>query len=376
MSTNKRRKRRFNIIRVVNYLFKFLKERERNILVKRYGLKTSKPWTLAKIGKLYNITRERVRQIEKNSIKKLKSLDDKIKEKSRFKEVNEYIYNLISKNGGVLEESILIKLLTDLHQKANKEILERFIIFMLHNLTENIEYLKPTEKRSAAWKIRLIDSDLIDGIIHTIVEIIEKANEPLTEKQLMRAFEQSEFYKLNKEDILRLCDLNKDGKVTFYEIFISYLKTTRKIKKNIFDKWGLIHWNEVQPKKITDKIYLVLKKANKPLHFKEITNLINKYKFDDKIACPATVHNELILNDQYVLVGRGIYALKEWGYKQGTVIDVIYNILEKAGKPLDKEQIVQEVLKNKIVKKSTIYLSLLDKNKFQKVGLNKYTIKK
>jgi DNA-directed RNA polymerase delta subunit len=121
---------------------------------------------------------------------------------------------------------------------------------------------------------------------------------------------------------------------------------------------------------------LILKKATKPLHFSEITNLINKAGFDSKIACPATVHNELILNDQYVLVGRGIYALKEWGYKEGTVVDVIYNVLEEAGKPMKKDDIVEEVLKTRMVKKSTVYLSLLNKAKFQKIGYDEYTIKK
>ena len=49
-----------------------LKPRERDILILRYGLDGKEPMTLVEIGKIYNLTRERVRQIESNALKKIR----------------------------------------------------------------------------------------------------------------------------------------------------------------------------------------------------------------------------------------------------------------------------------------------------------------
>ena len=125
---------------------------------------------------------------------------------------------------------------------------------------------------------------------------------------------------------------------------------------------------------MSDKAYLVLRKTGKPLHFTEITDLINQTQFDKKMAYPATIHNELILDDRYVLVGRGIYGLQEWGYKTGTVIDVIIDILKSSDQPLSKEEIVKKVLEQRIVRKSTIYLALTNKEKIKKLPDGKYTL--
>ena len=371
----KEKTRRVNLVKVVDYLLKQLNERERNILLKRHGLKTSKKHTLEQIGKSYKITRERVRQIEKNTIKKLKSLDDSTRLKARFHEAAEMIRGLIKQSGGIIEETHLIDQIKSNHQKINDDILGRIILFLMHHLMDDVHFLKSTDKRHSSWKVADVNEELIQEVVDSILGIIENHNEPLSDKELLAQFESTEFFKSQEEQIMDLCDLNKDGELTLHEIFLSYLRIIKKVKKNIFDKWGLTSWKNVQPRKINDKAYLVLKKHGKPLHFTEITNLINKAEFDSKVACPATVHNELILNDQYVLVGRGIYALKEWGYKEGTVIDVIYNVLEKADGPMEKDDIVAEVLKTRMVKKSTIYLSLLNKNKFKKVGHNQYTIR-
>jgi hypothetical protein len=368
-------KKKLNLLKSLDVLLKELNEREQDILRKRYGLRGEKKHTLEQIGKLYKITRERVRQIEKNTIKKLKKLDDKLLKKSRIHEFRDYLTSLLKDNGGAVEEFKLINHLKDIHRKADSDTMERTILFTLDHLVESVDRLAKSDKRLATWKLSAIERDILDGIIEVINEIISEHDEPLSEEKLLSLFVKTEFYRKNEALIIETCDIDGDKMITIGEIFISYLKISKKIKKNIFDKWGLTKWESVQPKKINDKAYLVLKKAEKPLHFTEITDLINKANFDTKTACPATVHNELILNDQYVLVGRGIYALKEWGYKKGTVIDVIENVLSEAGKPMTKDDIVEEVLRRRIVRKSTIYLSLLNKHKFKKVGFNMYDLK-
>jgi len=110
------------------------------------------------------------------------------------------------------------------------------------------------------------------------------------------------------------------------------------------------------------------------LHFREIADYINKADFDSKKAHPATIHNELILNDKFVLIGRGIYALTEWGYQPGTVAEVIVELLKESEKPLSKGEIVRKVLDSRMVKKSTINLALTNKNKFKKLENGSYLL--
>ena len=156
---------------------------------------------------------------------------------------------------------------------------------------------------------------------------------------------------------------------------IGYLEAAAPIQKNKFGKWGLTHWKEVSPKGTREKVYLVLKENKKPLHFTEIAKLIDKYKLGKRKAHPQTVHNELIKDDRFVLIGRGIYALKEWGYFEGTIREVLENILKKSPKPLTKEEILDKVLKMRLVKKTTVMINLNNSKIFQKQR-DLYSVKK
>lgn len=49
-----------------------LTEREEKVIRLRFGLDNGRTWTLEEIGKEFNVTRERIRQIEAKAIKKLK----------------------------------------------------------------------------------------------------------------------------------------------------------------------------------------------------------------------------------------------------------------------------------------------------------------
>ena len=96
--------------------------------------------------------------------------------------------------------------------------------------------------------------------------------------------------------------------------------------------------------------------------------------FKRKNVTIQAIHNELIKDPRFVLIGRGIYALDSWGYKKGTVSDIIVEIMKKAKKPLTREEIVKEVLHARKVKETTILLNLQNKNLFIKVDKNSYTL--
>jgi len=75
-----------------------------------------------------------------------------------------------------------------------------------------------------------------------------------------------------------------------------------------------------------------------------------------------------------VLIGRGIYALRDWGYKPGRVVDVIKEILKKATRPLTQEEIIKRVKEQRFAQENTIILNLHNKKYFKKLPDKRYTL--
>jgi DNA-directed RNA polymerase delta subunit len=148
------------------------------------------------------------------------------------------------------------------------------------------------------------------------------------------------------------------------------------VQQNVFSKWGLYTWSDIKPRGTREKAYLVLKNKKKPMHFRQIATLIDEAGLHSKHSQshPQTVHNELIKDERFVLVGRGIYALKDWGYAPGTVKEVIHDILSKNGVPMKKQEIIEAVLKVRQVKTTTIAINL--NTFFEKSASGLYSIKK
>jgi DNA-directed RNA polymerase delta subunit len=138
--------------------------------------------------------------------------------------------------------------------------------------------------------------------------------------------------------------------------------------------WGLVKWPAVNPKNIRDRIYVILEAKKEPMHFSDIAQAIKESSFKRRNVTVQAIHNELIKDPRFILIGRGIYALSSWGYKKGTISDIIKSILIKTGEPLTREEIVKQVLKVRKVKETTILLNLQNKKLFKKVGKNSYTI--
>ncbi|MDX9893034.1 MAG: sigma factor-like helix-turn-helix DNA-binding protein [Patescibacteria group bacterium] len=361
----------FNPNDLVANLLKNLSTKESDILSRRFGLMGKDKETLEQIGKYYDITRERIRQIETATVKKLHDLKDL---KNELSTAEQHIIHLLEKHGGIMEEYHLLDQITNTNSEKGNYESSNFILSKL--LNDKIHRIKSDQDILTGWKLPLVPIDLVKKSINELVGIINSQNKLLATEDLIGTFRQSEFY-VNNQDNLASLKIGSDHDRLDEEInnaVKSYLKISRHIDQNILGEWGLNKWNTVRPKRMSDKVYLVLKKAGRPLHFTEITELINQTNFDKKIAYPATIHNELILDDRYVLVGRGIYALKEWGYKPGTVMDTIVEILKNANHPMTKEEIVKAVSDQRIVRKSTIYLALTNKDKITKLPDGRYTL--
>ena len=335
---------------IVREVLAALKERDREVLIHRYGLEGKEVTTLAAIGQSQNLTRERVRQIEKDLLKNLKK---SASANANFSAAKNFLLNVITEHGRIIAEENLF-----LHLNLESQEEQRAVIFLL-NLIEELETFVHQNYKTA-WVAVLFNQKLLHGFSDESKKLVAGATNPLPTDAFLEQFKQTEFYRLNQAE---LSD----------KIILNFLDLVIEIEKNVFGHWGMDYWKEITPKDVGGKAYLVMKYHGKPEHYSVITEMINKAKFDTRIAYKETVHNELIKDPRFILIGRGIYALSEWGYKSGVVSDVIVEIL-KTSQPLSRERITDEVLKRRLVKKNTILVGLSNKKLFKKVGKNLYEL--
>lgn len=342
----------FDPAAILFLLFSELSEREQQVLTRRFGLNGQEAQTLEMIGQQFGVTRERVRQIETGSIKKLKKAEQAA---GHLKHIESVLHQVLHQHGGVMQQEHLLDSILERH--LTSETQRAILLFFIERLlSEKFDRFHHPEHFHPSWKIVTAEDKAIQEMVERIVGVVHAHGEPLDEDALVEKF-------------LRTAEQDLHERVVR-----AHLRVAKKLKQNIFGHWGKVEWSSITPKRMNDKIHLVLKHVQKPLHFTEIADKINELKFDHKTAYPATVHNELILDKKYVLVGRGIYALAEWGYEPGVVADVIERVLRNAAAPLSRDEIVQEVLKQRMVGKSTVHLALMNKERFGKTEDGRFTL--
>ena len=334
-----------SFVESLKILMQDLPKRSQEIIFNRYGIIGKKPVTLEGIGKKYGITRERVRQIVREIFKKVKSK----KNHPAYVRMRETIERAINGNNGIMEKGKLLSLL------AQENVNERGAIIFFLECLEEVRCIESKGEILKSYAHNKFDVGKWKTVKDVAKSVLEKKQESLQEKEFI------------KEIALLLKDIDLEEK-----ILLDFIESAEEIGKNNFGKWGLVKWKEINPKGTKDKAHLVLKEAGKPLHFRIIAQHIDLYKLNKRRTHPQTVHNELIKDKNFVLVGRGIYALASWGYKKGTVKDVIEEILISSGKPLTREEILKKVLQIRHVKKSTIVINV---NNFFKKTEKGYTLK-
>lgn len=322
-----------NIYKNIKSILQKLKPKYADIISSRFGIDKNRQ-TLEAIGKKYGITRERVRQIEEKALSILKNESIKRVLISDF----DLVKNFLEQEGKVLPEYYLIKNYIEDNKNGGALILLLSLgdYFYKHSGNKSIHphwHIDEKSQLKAINEILFLEKEL---------EIKKKL---FIEKEILKFLSHPNFLLLSKN-----------------------------ILKSPLGKYGLSHWSEVSPRGMKDKAYLVLKKYKNPMHFRDITKNINNLYFGRK-ALEQTVHNELIKDSRFVLVGRGIYALNSWGYEPGNVKNVITKILKDAKKPLSKDEIISKVLKNRLVKSSTILLNLNNNPDFVKMKNGKYKIR-
>lgn len=319
-------------------------EREREIISRRFGLLDRKE-TLEQIGEFLGITRERVRQIEKTTMNELK----KMVQNGDIQAVNEIerqIVRDLSENGRVSR----IKHVTSRFHGAKHNPMHRSHIAFISELSPRITTISENEKYHHAIAIsEQGDEKEIRKHIDEIVKTIKKHGEPL--------------------HIEKLHDQLDHEHPNHVKGFASISKKLA----NLQNHWGLTKWPTVNPRNIRDKIYVILSDNKQPMHYSDIAQAIRDSDFKRNTVTTQAIHNELIKDKRFILIGRGIYALSHWGYKQGTVTDIIQEILKEANEPLHRDEIVRRVLEKRQVKETTVLLNLQSKPQFKRVAKATYT---
>lgn len=338
--------------KVLPQLFKNLNDRQKEVISGRFGIGKNggaEGETLDAIGKRFGVTRERVRQIEASA---LHVVGEAAVAHPLVQDILRQGKKYLKDMGGVVRKEYLVSNLKkpyeDLHENHLSVLLASSKAFYEANGDKELEplyYLDvPSLKKAKAFiaqwasALKTQKAKVLDGAYHAEFKNFVKSKKinPLHAEQ--------------------------------------YVGISKKVRSNSFGDTGLAEWPEINPKTIRDRIYVVMKKKKEPVHFESIANLINEASFDTKLALASTVHNELIKDSRFVLVGRGIYGLSEHGYEPGTAREVIKKILKKHG-PLNSQNIVLAVQKERLFKQNTILVNLQNREHFLRNENGTYAVR-
>jgi len=331
---------------VTKKLLSVLPDRARDVLEKRYGLGAdAETHTLESIGKVYGITRERVRQIENYGIQTIQKSEAYTEFEAVFQELKDAVHAL----GGVVSEQDLFSELT------KDSSLQNHLYFMLV-VGNAFERIRENDSFNCRWCIEKKLSETVEKAIQNVMKTIDEDDLVSEEDMLARL----------RAELAELEERYHDE-----AILKRWLSMSKLIDRNPLGEWGHAASPNVNAKGIRDYAYLAVKRHGSPMHFKEVAEAI-KSLFEKK-AHVATTHNELIKDQRFVLVGRGLYALAEWGYSAGVVKDVLRQILITHG-PLTRDEIIDKVRKERYVKDNTIVVNLQDTALFKKLPDGHYLI--
>ena len=332
---------------ITKELLNELPDRSRRVLSDRFGLTAKgETRTLDSIGKEYGITRERIRQIENHGIVSVRESRAYEIHAERLEDMKKAIATL----GGVIAEHTL------LGQLAKNDADKNHLVFLL-TVGHHFDDRRETADFRSRWHVDHQLADAVENALALLYESLEP-NKLVSEDEFLDLFA-----KFLKQEGVK----NKPA-----EVLARWLEISKRVGKNPLGEWGRVESPHVRIKNTRDFAYLTLKRHGSPMHFTEVAKGIER--LFGRETHPATTHNELIKDSRFVLVGRGLYALKEWGYEPGVVRDVIRGILEREG-PLTRAEIVDRVKRERYVKDATIAVNLQN-GMFARLSDGRYALTK
>lgn len=323
-----------------------LQDRASDVIMSRFGLgPDGKKKTLEEIGKKYSITRERVRQLEDAALSIIKKSEAYKAEQAAFEELRQLMHKL----GHIVAEHELLPHISK--DKATQNHINFFLV-----LSDMFKKHREDDHFHARWSVN-------DEMAERVHDALRKLYSNLKDEDLIPETE------IIKKFLEHTKDLSEELKNE--EVAKRWLSMSKAVAKNALGEWGKASSSNIRTRGVKDYAYLVMRRHGTPLHFKEVADSIAK-TFNRKIHY-ATCHNELIKDPRFVLVGRGMYALSEWGYKKGIAREVIADILKREG-ALSKEEVIKKVNKERYFKRNTILVNLSNPKFFRKNKEGLYSV--
>ncbi len=330
---------------VTKILLSSLPDRAQDILKKRFGLETGERLTLDAIGKKYGITRERVRQVEDFSLRAVRRSGEFAAAREIFSELRQSLHDY----GGLAHEREFLKYLDA--DEVNQNNLHFLLV-----LGDEFTKLKEDDEFYHRWTVDQALAERVHQSLRRTAEGLAE-NDLLSEEEMVERVLNSIAERARDEALA-----NKAR---------HWLLISKQLGLNPVGEWGLVSSPNVRARGVRDYAFLVLRQHGSPMHFMEVARTITD--LFRRRANPATCHNELIKDQRFVLVGRGMYALTEWGYRPGIVREVIENILKEHG-PLAEEEVLSRVLKERYVKGGTILVNLKNPRYFKQDKQGRYLV--
>lgn len=322
--------------------------RMRDILEKRFSLRVSGKKTLEAIGKEYKITRERVRQIEAEALRQVRSVVQHPEYQPMIRAIRDYL----ERQGGLVARERLLERIPNKRERTH-------LAFFL-TVAPGIHGRQESEEFHARWSTDEQRASAGEGVLRTLGEDLERSGDPIRREEL-----EERMTHYARQSLGNPLDADQRD---------ALLGCSKLIRKNPYGEYGLAGWSVIAPSGVRDKAYAALRQHAKPLHFLKVAEAITAAQWSSRRAHPQTVHNELIKDPRFVLVGRGLYALAEWGYEAGPVRDIIASVLRESHRPLTREEVIQKVLEKRFVKPPTILLNLQNASLFARNDKGTYTL--
>lgn len=321
-------------------LLGLLSKKEKDVIERRFAIGHTNRETLDRIGKRYSVTRERIRQIESVAIQKL----IRISQDKSIRVLHDLAQQTLADHGGAMFEDLLIsEMLKHIDEPSKVDI--NSLKFTL-KVSRSVQKQEKNQFHRTFWHTQ----ETTAAVVKAAMKDVKKF---LSQQKTVQSFE-----KINEA----LQDKHPEA----------LLRSAMHIDWNLMEvetgAWGLKSWRFINPRSIKDCIQIVLKNNEKPMHFSDIMQAITADFPDRKKVTPQASHNELIRHDEFVLVGRGLYGLREWGLAAGTVCDLIRSVLIENGGSMKRQDIIQKVLDKRDVRLGTISLSLQKYPFFKRVG--------
>ena len=309
-------------------------KRDSDVLKKRFGLNGSKTYTLDDIGTYYDVTRERIRQIEAKSIK----------------EVGLLLNGSLNQKGWKISDNLV---------DSYKSICNAISELEWFTLKTDIENIFRSQYEG------VLSNDYLDLFMEVCGYVKLSQNIQGFRGSLKESWVHSKKYKKSKiEAIFQALDVVYDS-VTSTSIFDITIAAKKKSKAAIINdsltsalkathdidfNGEFVEVKFSRLRSAADKAIRILESHGKPAHFSKITqeiNLLNKTNSSSGHVKEFNLKNQLVADSRFTPIGRsGEWGLSSWDNLNNiTIIQAIEKVLHTSGTPLLFKDIESEVLK-------------------------------